>query len=71
MAGFRFGFSLSSFFLLLSNNNTIPIRISYSLWSLKLATLTLRHVIFLQRISKPEKNHTGPFSTLKGYFRRI
>ena len=33
---------------------------------------TFRYVVhFLQRISKPEKNHTGPFSTLKGYFRRI
>ena len=33
---------------------------------------TFRYVVhFLQRFSKPGKNHTGPFSTLKGYFRRI
>ena len=33
---------------------------------------TFRYVVhFLQRISKPEKNHTGPFSTLKGYIMNV
>ena len=35
---------------------------------LETCNTSLDHVIFLQQISKPEKNHTGPFSTLKGYF---
>ena len=39
----------------------------YSLWSLKHATLYITLFFFTANF-ETGKNHTGPFSTLKGYF---
>ena len=45
----------------------LPTWYSYSLWSLKLPTLYIMSFSFAANF-ETGKNHTGPFSTLKGYF---